>query len=45
MPGFGSFPSLPGLAELIESDTPYGAGTVDAVRSYARPLKQDSVRS
>jgi len=34
---------LPGPGELIESDTPYGAGTVDAVRSYARPLKQDSV--
>jgi glutamate racemase len=42
--GVRFFPiACPGLAELIESDTPYGAGTVDAVRSYARPLKQDSV--
>jgi glutamate racemase len=35
--------ACPGLAELIESDTPYGAGTVEAVREYARPLKQADV--
>jgi glutamate racemase len=35
--------ACPGLAELIESDTPYGAGTVEAVRAYTRPLKQAGV--
>jgi len=35
--------ACPGLAELIESDEPYGAGTAEAVRAYARPLKQAAV--
>jgi glutamate racemase len=35
--------ACPGLAELIESDEPYGAGTVEAVRDYAKPLKQAGV--
>jgi glutamate racemase len=42
--GVSFFPlACPRLAELIESDTPYGAGTVDAVRAYAGTLKQDDV--
>jgi glutamate racemase len=42
--GVRFFPlACPGLAELIESDEPYGAGTVEAVRAYARPLKQAEV--
>jgi glutamate racemase len=42
--GVSFFPlACPGLAELIESDTPYGAGTVEAVRAYAAPLKKEEV--
>ncbi len=42
--GVRFFPvACPGLAELIESDEPYGAGTADAVRTHARPLKQAEV--
>jgi glutamate racemase len=42
--GVRLFPlACPGLAELIESDEPYGAGTVEAVRAYAGPLKQADV--
>ena len=35
--------ACPELAELIESDEPYGAGTIEAVRSSAAPLKQEGV--
>ncbi len=35
--------ACPGLAELIESDEPYGAGTVEAVRAYAAQLKEAEV--
>src|SRR4029077_14132667 len=31
--------ACPELVPLIESDDPYGAATVDAVRGYARPLQ------
>jgi glutamate racemase len=42
--GVQFFPvACPGLAELIESDEPYGAGTAEAVRGYAKSLKQDGV--
>jgi len=42
--GVQFFPvACPGLAELIESDTPYGGGTVEAVRAYAGTLKQVEV--
>ena len=32
--------ACPELVPLIESDDPFGAGTVEAVREYAEPLKQ-----
>jgi glutamate racemase len=32
--------ACPRLVPLIESDTPFGAETVDAVREYAEPLKR-----
>jgi len=42
--GVRFFPvACPGLAELIESAEPYGAGTVEAVRAYAKPLKRAEV--
>ena len=33
----------PALVPLIESDDPYGAATVDAVREYAKPLQAANV--
>ena len=42
--GVRFFPvACPGLAELIESAEPYGAGTVETVRAHAKPLKQAEV--
>jgi glutamate racemase len=42
--GIRFFPvACPRLVELIESDDPYGAGTTDAVREYAAPLKDAGV--
>ncbi len=35
--------ACPALVPLIESDDPFGAETVDAVREYAAPLKQAGV--
>jgi glutamate racemase len=35
--------ACPGLVELIESEEPYGADTIDAVKGYAKPLKQAGV--
>jgi glutamate racemase len=35
--------ACPRLVPLIESDEPYGAETVEAVREYARPLKEAGV--
>jgi glutamate racemase len=35
--------ACPRLVPLIESDEPFGAETVDAVREYARPLKDADV--
>jgi glutamate racemase len=35
--------ACPNLVQLIESDDPYGTETVDAVREYARPLKDAGV--
>jgi glutamate racemase len=35
--------ACPALVPLIESDDPYGAATVEAVRGYARPLKAAGV--
>jgi len=35
--------ACPALVPLIESDDPYGAATVDAVRRYAEPLKAAGV--
>jgi glutamate racemase len=35
--------ACPALVPLIESDDPYGAATVDAVRAYARPLQDADV--
>ena len=35
--------ACPRLVPLIESDEPYGAETVEAVREYARPLKEAEV--
>ena len=35
--------ACPRLVPLIESDDPFGAETVDAVREYAEPLKQEGV--
>jgi glutamate racemase len=35
--------ACPLLVPLIESDDPYGPETVEAVRDYARPLKDDGV--
>ena len=35
--------ACPALVPLIESDDPYGAPTVDAVRSYAAPLESAGV--
>ena len=35
--------ACPRLVPLIESDEPFGAETVDAVREYARPLKEADV--
>jgi glutamate racemase len=32
--------ACPGLVPLIESDEPFGEGTIEAVREYAEPLKQ-----
>jgi glutamate racemase len=42
--GIRFFPiACPELASLIESDVPYGAGTVEAVEAYAERLKQADV--
>src|SRR5215216_5205888 len=42
--GVRFFPvACPRLVPLIESDEPFGAPTVDAVREYAEPLKQAGV--
>ena len=42
--GVRFFPvACPRLVPLIESDEPFGAPTVDAVREYAEPLKQSGV--
>ncbi len=42
--GVSVFPvACPELVPLIESDDPYGARTVDAVRTYAGPLKAAGV--
>jgi glutamate racemase len=35
--------ACPRLVPLIESDEPFGAETVEAVRGYARPLKEAEV--
>ncbi len=35
--------ACPRLVPLIESDDPFGAATVDAVREYAAPLKDEDV--
>src|SRR6266516_1611576 len=35
--------ACPALVPLIESDDPYGAPTVDAVREYAKPLQAANV--
>jgi glutamate racemase len=35
--------ACPRLVPLIESDEPFGAETTDAVREYARPLKDEGV--
>jgi glutamate racemase len=35
--------ACPRLVPLIESDDPFGVETVDAVREYAEPLKQEGV--
>ena len=35
--------ACPRLVPLIESDDPFGAATVDAVREYAAPLKEEDV--
>src|SRR5215203_2005573 len=35
--------ACPALVPLIESDDPYGAATVDAVRGYAEPLQEAGV--
>jgi glutamate racemase len=35
--------ACPTLVPLIESDDPYGAATVDAVRRYAKPLQDADV--
>ncbi|MGH2996441.1 MAG: glutamate racemase, partial [Gaiellaceae bacterium] len=35
--------ACPGLVPLIESEDPFGAETVAAVREYARPLKEAGV--
>jgi glutamate racemase len=35
--------ACPALVPLIESDDPFGADTVDAVRGYAAPLKEAGV--
>ena len=35
--------ACPALVPLIESDDPYGAATLDAVRGYAQPLKAAGV--
>jgi glutamate racemase len=35
--------ACPRLVPLIESDDPFGVTTVDAVREYAEPLKQEGV--
>src|SRR5437868_3432404 len=35
--------ACPRLVPLIESDDPYGAGTTEAVREYAAPLKDAGV--
>jgi glutamate racemase len=42
--GIRFFPvACPRLVDLIESDDPYGAGTTEAVREYAAPLKDAGV--